>query len=377
MSLLWLKKMFRVSEESEESEEKEWLAHLFKNLENVQEKGILIHSRIISVKQKGFLVKTGGMFAYLPFHLMPWRYNQLEYWHTISQTLEGKIFYSKISRIGKNENKTYSIFIDASVHLFRDVELEEHERCNGVVLQVYDHGLLIDIGSHFNWRYGSMVGFVSRLKFMDRDSFSSYAEGSFIDVVYEEKGEKGLIFSEVEYFDFYSKYVGKTLWAKVYKSEEDSSFRLLVEDKYKSTPYRKKVSEKWKDGDTVECEIINFDSQRGLMIKWINDDLDKKSKKRDRYLKRSQYVGKVVDVNLWKNGDDFVFRVENQYPAYLPKKYYNQYRMEDNTVIRCKVQSNSRNHLGLVPANYGSRSEYSILDRIDEAIAEKLIQGIY
>jgi hypothetical protein len=83
-------------------EEENFLLKLITNIEFLEESKKNVPFRIIEVKEKGFLVKVGGLFAYVSFHHMPWRYTSNENWKAVSKFLIGKSFFCNIYQVKRN-----------------------------------------------------------------------------------------------------------------------------------------------------------------------------------------------------------------------------------------------------------------------------------
>jgi ribosomal protein S1 len=286
----WIKKIFQGTEDK-----KEWLEHLFSVAETIWTEEKSVHFRIVGQVKSGFLVKTVGLFAILPFRFMPWQYPSPEYWEVVFPTLEGKIFYCKIVNMEETENRKMRICIDATIHRFEEISLENGVKYTGVVLQKYESGMIVDIGCHFDWRCGSLTGYLSAKKVYGAKSYADYKVGDIVEVVYSGCNKKGLLFAGTDFNDFYLKYVGKTVWAKVCK-DENALYSFLIEGEHhahlpiQKTIYPqkrnlvKRMRQQWKDGDIIDCEILDFNVRKGFIIKWIESDQRKKEKNKDEII---------------------------------------------------------------------------------------------
>ena len=54
---------------------------------------------IITSKEKGFVVKVSGLFAFVFYIHMPWKYPIMEDWIVAAPHLIGKVFYGKIHKV--------------------------------------------------------------------------------------------------------------------------------------------------------------------------------------------------------------------------------------------------------------------------------------
>lgn len=246
-------------------EKKDWLDILFNNIESAWLQDRHLHFKIMEVKDKGFLVKVGGMFAYLPFQCMPWIYKQLQYWKIVSPFLTGKVFYCKIVKADKVGTSMFNILVDASIHLFRPVELSKDIPYSGVILQKFKYGVFVEVGAHFNWRHGSIVGLVHKTDFAEKESLECCEVGQAITVHYQRQTEKGVQFMEGGLYtgiDWYSDaikaYLGKEVAVKV--SKTGTKITLLVDNCY-SAQLRAKTMRKYnvEEKDIILCTITAID----------------------------------------------------------------------------------------------------------------------
>ncbi len=162
MNLFWKKIKDKLFGRKNSPGNKEYLIKLVKNLERLKTENKSIPFTIIGVREKGFIVKVGGLYAYLSFNYMPWKYSTFEPWKVVSKYLIGIRFYCKIYRIDKDP---LFILINAKNHIFRNIKLTENSKYTGVVIRKAKYGLFVDIGYHFGWKYGSFVGLIHKSKF--------------------------------------------------------------------------------------------------------------------------------------------------------------------------------------------------------------------
>jgi hypothetical protein len=47
-------------------------------------------------KEKGVAVKAGGVFAYVPYSLMPWRYKNIQWWNHVLPQMKDIKFFGKV-----------------------------------------------------------------------------------------------------------------------------------------------------------------------------------------------------------------------------------------------------------------------------------------
>ena len=94
--LFWLKKRLGISDH------KSYLLTLIENLERQKEENNALAFRIVSIKNKGFVVKVGGLFAYGSFDHMPWQYPSYEAWRAVFPYLTDRLFIVRFTQSGKN-----------------------------------------------------------------------------------------------------------------------------------------------------------------------------------------------------------------------------------------------------------------------------------
>src|SRR5699024_5562828 len=68
-------------------------------------------------------------------------------------------FQGKIHHVTKDP---ISILIDAAVYNYENPELEKSKKYRGIIVQKSTYGLFVDLGLHFNWRFGSLLGLIHR-----------------------------------------------------------------------------------------------------------------------------------------------------------------------------------------------------------------------
>lgn len=163
------------------NKEKKYLEKLVQNLEYCQNENKFVSFIIKSQKKYGFVVKVAGLFAYVPFNRMPWKYKNLEYWNVISKYLIGEKFYCNIYQIKKNP---LSIYINAEKHRFDELDLELNSQIEGVILARAKYGIFVEIGSFFNWKYGSFVCLLHKSNFKDFDLLKSIEIGKEVLLIF-------------------------------------------------------------------------------------------------------------------------------------------------------------------------------------------------
>jgi hypothetical protein len=140
--------------------EKEYVIKLADNLEILQKGDKKVSFIIVEKKSKGFTIKVAGLFAYVSYFNMPWKYSQNNScWNAIANSLIDKVFFCNINQITRNP---IFIDVDARVHQFREIELIEKQEYKGIIISKAAYGIFVDIGYHFGWKFGSIIGLIHK-----------------------------------------------------------------------------------------------------------------------------------------------------------------------------------------------------------------------
>lgn len=291
------------------------------NFEIFKEQEVILSCRIIDIRKGGFLVMIKGLCAFVPFDYMPWNYYQTKSWEAVAASLKGMSFYGKISRIDKTIDKTgiFRIYVDATFTPMSQVELSVNECYKGIVTLKKPYGVFVDVGYHFNWKCGSLPGLLHVSKFSDAETFQLCEPGQTIATTYLGKNEQGMCFECEGFVDLHTRFAGKTILVTISK-KIDGSLSLRTEDNYKAIlPVTKYIYEdkkdwildtvkEWKEGDTIECEVLDVKSFSDVfVVKWLPENDFKKN------------IGKTVSVKVSKNEDgDMTFVANDRYKAEMP-----------------------------------------------------------
>lgn len=139
------------------SRERHYLKDLINNIEGVYNEQKKITYSIYQIRQKGFVVKVGGLFAFVSFKHMPWQYPNYRYWTLISKSITEKRFYCNIYKV---KRKPLLILIDGKIHLFKEIKLEPDREYRAIILNKSKMSFTVDAGYHFEWEYGSFMGLI-------------------------------------------------------------------------------------------------------------------------------------------------------------------------------------------------------------------------
>jgi hypothetical protein len=178
------------------TDKKEWLSNLIDDAEMHMNNNNSLPFKIMELKNIGFSVKVNGLFAFISFYHMPWKYSNVNSWIAIAPYLTNKIFYCKIYAIGREPLK---IVINGEVAQFKKVNLVWGGMYKGLVIGILEYGLLIDIGYHFEWHCGSVVGLIHSSQFGNGKKPEDYEAGQEITVIYVKPHENNHHLFNIEY----------------------------------------------------------------------------------------------------------------------------------------------------------------------------------
>jgi hypothetical protein len=272
----------------------DYIQVLYENLEACRQADKVLPFRVVEMKKTGFKVKVGGLFAFVPFQLMPWQYNNNAFWEAVSPHLQGKRFFCKVERI---EHDPRRVFIDSSVHCFQPASFEEGEAYEALVIFRAGYGLFLDLGFHFGWRSGSHVAMAhgSMLKRQGLD-WEAIQPGDRMWVRYagiDDQGRVQLVQPERDTgFDpqRYEAMVGQVVPVQVSWDEASGRPKFVVHGKLDGRMpmikrhypggkmLRKAVWATLYDlpvGSTIRCEVTGVSTRRGggLVLRWVASDL--------------------------------------------------------------------------------------------------------
>ena len=319
---------------------------LYLQLEEAHTAGKNAYFRFFRYLDNELLVKVHGLIGHLPFQFAPWQYPDTTYWKFVLPTFTGTRYRCKVIKLKRDEDQKYNIFINASERPLREAEWIENADYDGIVLDTIDKALLVDTGVHFRWKYGAQLGYLP----LSEAENPNIEQGEKIKVKYKGRDEKGMIFSTPETTDLTS-YIGKTVWVQACRNENTSPY-YMVEGKYRAEmpvtrlvyPEKKRkmqrLKEQWNNGDIINCEVMDYKPQRGLIVKcvdeswlfeinWLSDEM-------------IDYIGKEVEVHVHKSEEEGTsYLIDNLYTAKFPVgvKTRNLDKLQDGDVIICKVYS--------------------------------------
>ena len=307
--------------ESEIIDNKEWLKDLFDNIETVRENEQVVPFKIVDIRRNSFLVKTKGLYAYVPFNCMPWKYHHTNYWKSVLLSLKEMVFFGKVTQIERisDDSNNIRILVDATATLLKEAKLRPNTDYKGIVILKKSYGVFVDIGCHFNWKCGSLTGLLHHSKFSDNESFMVCEEGQSVIVSYVGKDEHGLLFEKEGYIDLNAEYTGKLVRVRVYRSE-NGGLDFLVQGKYnadmpvKNFIYGEKINmvknmmNNWQGGELIDCQVLYVSSNSRFVLKYLFPE----------YQHLAKFIGQQIQVKVFRNGDGSLNFMAGKYKAIMP-----------------------------------------------------------
>lgn len=284
-----------------------YLIELLDNLEHLKNKNLSVSYKIIDIKKSGFTIKTNGLFAFISFEYMPWHYKSLDYWKAVFPFLTEKWFKGTINFFNREPIK---VIIDGKGIDFPKCELENEIPYKAIILQKTDYGLILELGSHFNWKYGSIIGLAHKSTFIDVSNYEIASVGEQFTTFFHGYTKHGKpILGEVVHNLLIlnggiDDYVGttKSVWVKVneinylFNNEKriKKQIEYLVEDRYPASlsitkniypGIKKEVREivnNFKHNEVIQFEIIGITKFKKLKLTLTKEYLEQFIKQGDK-----------------------------------------------------------------------------------------------
>lgn len=172
----------------EPENDKDYLQGLLLNIKEANANQNSLTFQIVEPKEKGFIAKIGGLFAFISFNHFSWTYPTKEYWKNVSNSLVGCYFTGKIHNI---EEYSISIQINAEEQIFDKPDLQNYNEYRGVIVEKPRYGLFVDLGLHFNWKFGSLLGLVHKSTLLNQSEYENWNVGEEISTLFQGFNEHG------------------------------------------------------------------------------------------------------------------------------------------------------------------------------------------
>jgi len=215
----------------------DYLPKLVDGIERQIENGGNLPFIIADIRERGFIIKIGGLYGFVSYLHMPWKYRNIDSWQAVFPTFKGKIFFCKIYHFEKNP---LSIIVNGEIPQFKKYDLIENENYKGIIIQKTSIGLFIDIGYNFNWECGSIVGMLHKDNFDTDEAFNQTKTGDIIETTFwgYNENKQPLLGINSQLKEWLTreidKFIGEIFAVKVVKIN-DNVINYCIADKYNAT----------------------------------------------------------------------------------------------------------------------------------------------
>lgn len=368
------------------TDDKKWLKNLIADLEQKVSEDKNLPFRINQIKEKGFVIKINGLFGFISFYHMPWRYDDLESWKYVFKYLQDKTFFCKIHKF---EKEPLSITVNGDVPQFKKLILTKDSEYEGVIIKKTRYGLFVDFGLNSNWQCGSFVQLLHKSN-IEKAEYSELKCGDTFKVFYTGETEENLATFKSENKINCEELIGKMVKVEI-KKNFNNQITYLIEGKHKGTvpvtkehypnqkKYIRQALSNLNEGETIHCEVVNITKNKQLLqLKWIIESEIEKAFEREpsdiisnnaayniqtrldnEILDKLKMIGKLVDVEVIKKEDQSgrlinKYLVSNKFQGDLlitndnyqisdKEKSMIEKNFQDNETLKCTVMSIDKN----------------------------------
>lgn len=278
----WIKKGFGISDKEG------WITARINEIESHRDNFDTLPFKIVDLKDNGFLTKVKGLYSYISFYHMPWKYLDPISWSAVAPSLIDKKFFCKIHKIHKDP---VAIILNGELPQFKKVELTFGEKYKGLIIKILEFGVFIDIGYHFDWKCGSLTGLLHKSQFAENEKIDDFKLGQEIETFYQTLNKDGRIVfcNDQVNIDWQlgkpQELVGQVVLAKVMSKTENKKVSLLIGGKFKANleinnkiskaKNRTNINQFQRDlavGKLIECEVTGFNERKKcLNVNWLVD----------------------------------------------------------------------------------------------------------
>ena len=315
---------------------------------------------IKKITRKGFIVIANGFETLVLFEEMPWIYYNSEIWEIIAPYIYGKTFYGTIETLTKNP---FEFSISSCFYQFKKANFVINEEYEGLILKKDLTYLLIDLGFHFNWKHGSIIGVLDKSTFLYSNFNPEYNIGKTIKVKYNGLFENGHLDLKKEKDILFwqnitkNEMIGLKVEVRYYKNAVLYN-EFWVKDRYvgmlafEYSIYREELNEivelrnNLQNNEVIICQIMSINPFIGYFgLKWL-------APTKSYLLWHSQEVedliGTTAEAKLINKTDQFIFLVNGKYKALMPlsNNFYPEnflsimnlfYELKIGDVIQCEI----------------------------------------
>ena len=272
-------------EKVEVDNKQNWISERLNDLEIHRDNFDTLPFKIVELKNYGFLTKVLGLYAFIPFNYMPWSYSDINSWIAIAPTLFDKKFFCKIHELDKDKP---SVILNAELPQFKKAELLNGEEYKGIVVKISDYGLFVDIGYHFGWRCGSLVGLLHKTQLNKNAEICNFSLGQEITTIYLGMNDNGqpLFSNDRVRTDWQlgkpQELIGQITWVEAARPIKSKTVDLFVKGIYKADlvldkqvyppKIRKRIltlKNELSHGEIIFCKVTGLNRRsKTLKIDW-------------------------------------------------------------------------------------------------------------
>jgi len=239
--------------------DKDYLQDLLLNIKESYTNQENLTFRIVEPKEKGFLVKVGGLFAFVSFKHLGWSYPSIEFWINASNSLVGNFFTGKIHNVEENP---ISIQIDAKEQTFDKPNLKKYAKYRGVILQKTKYGVFVDLGFNFNWKFGSILGLIHKSTLINESDYDNWKVGEWSN------GEMDKLIGTIQKVSVLINENGKSEFYVLGEHKATIPIKKEFYPNFRTTA--KKYIYGLKNGEIIDCEIIKINKRKdGFVLKLL------------------------------------------------------------------------------------------------------------
>lgn len=170
------------------SDKNSWITERLDEIEKHKLNQDTLPFKIVEAKNSGFLAKVKGLYAFIGFNYMPWKYDTVDEWKAMAPSLTGNTFMCNIVDVNRDNNR---VTLNGDVPQFDKAELTPGKKYIGLIIKIAKYGVFIDIGYHFDWKYGSLRGLLHKSLLAENEKMYDFVVGQEIMTVYQEHKDEG------------------------------------------------------------------------------------------------------------------------------------------------------------------------------------------
>ena len=259
-------------------------------IKTAYDKRTRLNFKIITPKETGFLVKVEGLYAFVSYNHFCWNYPLKEYWQVVGPMLTGRVYSGIIYQLNEDP---ISIVIDGKEQPFTKPPMKIGNLYRAFILQKTRYGFFVDMGHHFNWQHGSILGLLHKSALQYPGEYEQLTAGQEISTRYLGYNDEGnMILGDFlqpqpeqwteEERNALTSMIGSVHKMKVNFDQENKIALDLLDQYQASLPVKKEFYgdrrrqvreylEKLKPGDRVNVEIVSIGKRRRRLVVKLAD----------------------------------------------------------------------------------------------------------